>query len=198
MVYYPICLTASLSLVLGLRNQFHTRLLSAFFELLRQEYFLLLLKLSHFYLMVPPLSFPAFTFHFLNGLLLLPFHFWTSWKGNNPSPQHPLPYTPRFLNALQSGFCPATQMTWLLWNSSGSCNSPHPVTLPQRYAPLVSLAVTTGLFLPWLSLLILTSKCWNPQSSVLGSLLFSLLSCWSYPCSLSWMLLFVDDVQKHL
>lgn len=43
MIYYPIGLTASLSLVRGLRNPFHTRLLSASFELLRQKHFLLFL-----------------------------------------------------------------------------------------------------------------------------------------------------------
>lgn len=49
-----------------------------------------------------------------------------------------------------------------------------------------------------LFLLTLTSKCWNPQTSALGPLLFFLRSCWAYPLSLGWTLPFVDDIQKHL
>lgn len=102
-------LTVLLSLVLGLRNQFHTWLLSAFFELLRRKHFLLfLLKpsslLSPFHVVCGeqpaacclPTCLPA---------CLPAFHFKASRKANPHLCTHFL-NTPEFHPVVQSGFCP--------------------------------------------------------------------------------------------
>ena len=100
---------------------------------------------------------------------------------------------PKFFNTSSSGCSPATWVTWLLWNSSGSCNLPHLRTFPRPSCGTCSF----GFFgsdswpaPPCLFSLILTSKCWNPQASFLGPLLFLLPSGRSHPLSLACKLLF--------
>lgn len=123
MIYYPTGLIASLSLVLGLRNQFHTRPLSAFFELLRRKHFLLfLLKQAHFYhqlcaflpllstLLVVRAKLSSASFSFTSKLL----------KRLNHTHSTHLLNVPKFFNTSSSGCSPATWVTWLLWSSRPS------------------------------------------------------------------------------
>lgn len=195
MIYYPTGLIASLSLVLGLRNQFHTRPLSAFFELLRRKHFLLfLLKQAHFYhqlcaflpllstLLVVRAKLSSASFSFTSKLLE---------RLNHTHSTHLL-NVPKFFNTSSSGWSPATWVTWLLWNSSGSCNLPHPRTFPLTvlWDMLLWLLWQRLLASSCLFSLILASKCRNPQGSFLGPLLFLLLSRWSHPLSLACKLLF--------
>ena len=168
--------SASLSLALGLRNQFHTRPLSAFFELLRRKNFLLfLLKQAHFYLTSFVLSCVHFPLCFL--LFFLFFFICSGWNRSlstllvvraklssasfsstskllerliQAHSTHSL-NIPKFFNTSPSGCSPAAWVTWLLWNSSGSCNLPHLRTFPRPSCGTcswASLAATPGHLLP--------------------------------------------------
>lgn len=102
--------------------------------------------------------------------------------------------TPKFLNALQSGFCSITWVTWLLWNSSGSRNSPHPLALSQTLL---------GDMLPWLLwqwLLACSSPAFSYSSWLVNAgiptVLPSLLFRCSYQLPFSWTFFSLPTVQK--